>query len=227
MQSRLEVHCAAATLPGRYLPACLITQTGVLSVSSPRAARSRRSFLSGGNPGPSRSAILLSAEKMAAKSDSTSNYQTKAALVARPCEMESEVGKRRLLVLFGSQTGTAQDVAERIGREAWRRRFSVRVLAMDAYSLPGLVQEESVVFVAATTGQGDEPDNMKVSIGWRGEHARTCTCASTAMVFSYEVFVVCAVQRFWRFLLRVNLPPDSLCRMRCAVLGLGDSSYQK
>ena len=106
---------------------------------------------------------------MAAKSDSTSNYQTKAALVARPCEMESEVGKRRLLVLFGSQTGTAQDVAERIGREAWRRRFSVRVLAMDAYSLPGLVQEESVVFVAATTGQGDEPDNMKVSIGWRGE----------------------------------------------------------
>ena len=43
----------------------------------------------------------------------------------------------------------------------------------------------------------------------------------------YEVSVVCAVQRFWRFLLRVNLPSDSLCRMRCAVLGLGDSSYQK
>lgn len=102
----------------------------------------------------------------------------------RPCEMESEGEKRRLLVLFGSQTGTAQDVAERIGREAWRRRFSVRVLAMDAYSLPGLVQEESVVFVAATTGQGDEPDNMKVSIGWRGEHARTCTCASTAVVLA-------------------------------------------
>ena len=77
--------------------------------------------------------------------------------------MDCDGQERRLLVLFGSQTGTAQDVAERIGRDAWRRRFSVRVLAMDAYSLAGLIHEECVVFVAATTGQGDEPDNMKVS----------------------------------------------------------------
>lgn len=77
--------------------------------------------------------------------------------------MASNRSERRLLVLFGSQTGTAQDVAERIGRDAWRRRFSARVLAMDAYSLAGLIYEECVVFVAATTGQGDEPDNMKVS----------------------------------------------------------------
>ena len=28
------------------------------------------------------------------------------------------MGKRRILVLYGSQTGTAQAVAERIGREA-------------------------------------------------------------------------------------------------------------
>jgi len=42
--------------------------------------------------------------------------------------------ERRLLVLFGSQTGTAQDVAERIGRDAKRRRFAVRVFAMDAYN---------------------------------------------------------------------------------------------
>lgn len=79
--------------------------------------------------------------------------------------MDSEGGTRRLLVLYGSQTGTAQDVAERIGREAWRRRFSARVLAMDDYMLSGLIQEDSVVFVASTTGQGEEPDNMKVWVG--------------------------------------------------------------
>ena len=33
---------------GKYLPACLITQTGALSTSSPRAALSRRSFCRGG-----------------------------------------------------------------------------------------------------------------------------------------------------------------------------------
>ena len=41
--------------------------------------------------------------------------------------------ERRLLVLYASQTGTAQDVAERIGRDAKRRHFAVKVFAMDTY----------------------------------------------------------------------------------------------
>lgn len=41
--------------------------------------------------------------------------------------------ERRLLVLYASQTGTAQEVAERIGRDAKRRHFAVKVFAMDSY----------------------------------------------------------------------------------------------
>ena len=44
---------------------------------------------------------------------------------------------RRLLVLYGSQTGTAQDVAERVGREGKRRHFRMRVLPMDSYGKVG------------------------------------------------------------------------------------------
>lgn len=40
-----------------------------------------------------------------------------------------------LLVLYGSQTGTAQDTAERIGRQAQRRRMKVRVEALDTYNV--------------------------------------------------------------------------------------------
>lgn len=68
---------------------------------------------------------------------------------------------RRFVILFGSQTGTAQDVAERIGRKARRYRFRVTVLAMDDYPLAELIKEKLVLFVCATTGQGEEPDNMK------------------------------------------------------------------
>nr|XP_028572080.1 NADPH-dependent diflavin oxidoreductase 1 [Podarcis muralis] len=50
-------------------------------------------------------------------------------MAARP-EMEPP---RRLLLLFGSQSGTAEDLAQRIGRQAERRRFRVRVGALDAY----------------------------------------------------------------------------------------------
>ncbi|XP_047379875.1 NADPH-dependent diflavin oxidoreductase 1 isoform X4 [Sciurus carolinensis] len=69
----------------------------------------------------------------------------------------------RLLVLFGSQTGTAQDVAERLGREAQRRRLGCRVQALDSYAVANLIREPLVIFVCATTGQGDPPDNMKSS----------------------------------------------------------------
>ncbi len=44
---------------------------------------------------------------------------------------------RNLLILFGSQTGTAQDIAERIGRDAKRRLYRVRVCSMDAYDRVG------------------------------------------------------------------------------------------
>ena len=66
---------------------------------------------------------------------------------------------------------------------------------MDDYKPIGqLIREKLVVFVCSTTGQGDEPDNMKL---------------------------------FWKFLLRKNLPSDSLEQIKFGVLGLGDSSYQK
>ncbi|XP_071673411.1 NADPH-dependent diflavin oxidoreductase 1 isoform X5 [Patagioenas fasciata] len=73
--------------------------------------------------------------------------------------------ERKLLVLFGSQTGTAEDTAERIGREAKRRHFQCRVEALDGYEVANLINELLVVFVCATTGQGDPPDNMKMF--WR------------------------------------------------------------
>lgn len=42
---------------------------------------------------------------------------------------------RTLLVLYASQTGTACEVAERIGRDARRRYFSVKVMPMDDYDI--------------------------------------------------------------------------------------------
>lgn len=101
---------------------------------------------------------------------------------------------RKLTILYGSQTGTAQDLAEYIWRESKRYHYTGTVVSMDKYDITKLIEEQYVVFVCSTTGQGEQPDNMK---------------------------------RFWKFLLRKSLPPDSLNGMNCAVLGLGDSSYEK
>lgn len=121
-----------------------------------------------------------------------------------------------LLVLYGSQTGTAQvresgekeeqgkrgnafefdvgddsqEVAERVAREGRRRGFASRLSAMDDYPLADLPGEKRVVFVVATTGDGEAPDNMR---------------------------------RTWTFLLQRALPATALEGMEVAVLGLGDS----
>ena len=71
------------------------------------------------------------------------------------------MAERSLVVLYGSQTGTAEEVAERVGREGERLHFSTLVSSMDTFSLAHLPTSPLVVYIAATTGQGEEPDNMK------------------------------------------------------------------
>ncbi|GAB0087650.1 NADPH-dependent diflavin oxidoreductase 1 [Sergentomyia squamirostris] len=68
---------------------------------------------------------------------------------------------RKMLILYGSETGTAQDFAEQVWRDSKRFFFTGSVLPMDSYEVRNLIEEQLVVFVCSTTGQGDEPDNMR------------------------------------------------------------------
>uniref|UniRef100_A0AAG5CYL5 NADPH-dependent diflavin oxidoreductase 1 n=1 Tax=Anopheles atroparvus TaxID=41427 RepID=A0AAG5CYL5_ANOAO len=69
--------------------------------------------------------------------------------------------ERKLTILYGSQSGTAQDLAEQIWRESKMYYFRGNVLPMDEYDVSELISERFVVCVCSTYGQGEEPDNMK------------------------------------------------------------------
>ncbi|KAL2609095.1 hypothetical protein R1flu_027668 [Riccia fluitans] len=69
--------------------------------------------------------------------------------------------KRRLLVLYATDTGNAQDVAERIVREGERRHFATALHSTSSYEPNALPVEKNVIFVASTCGQGDPPPMMK------------------------------------------------------------------
>ncbi|KAK1729593.1 hypothetical protein CaCOL14_007749 [Colletotrichum acutatum] len=66
---------------------------------------------------------------------------------------------RSMLVLYGSETGNAQDIAEEIGRNAQRLHFKTKVDEMNGAQLSMLLQYSMVIFVISTTGQGDMPRN--------------------------------------------------------------------
>ena len=72
--------------------------------------------------------------------------------------------KRRLLVLYGSQTGYAFETAERIVREGRRHHMQVELCCMEDYPRHLLPTERLIAFVCSVTGQGDPPDNMKVNV---------------------------------------------------------------
>jgi len=78
----------------------------------------------------------------------------------------SDHRSQRLIVLYGSQTGTAQDLGEELARKGRRRGFSpVELQAWDDYDVTRLPEETLLLAVVSTTGDGEEPDNMRKS--WR------------------------------------------------------------
>jgi len=96
-------------------------------------------------------------------------------------------------VLYGTQTNNAKAVAEEIGREALRRSLSPQVMSLDEFQITSLPVTPIVVFVVATTGDGEPPQTMLNA---------------------------------WKFLLRKDLPANSLSKVKFTVFGLGDSSYE-
>ncbi|CAL1273527.1 unnamed protein product [Larinioides sclopetarius] len=104
------------------------------------------------------------------------------------------ISNEKVLIVFGTQTGNSEDVADRIGRYLTRMHIKAQVIDLNDYTVTNLVNESLVIFVCSTTGNGEFPDNMK---------------------------------SFWKFLLRKNLPSNSLSHLKFCVFGLGDSSYEK
>lgn len=63
-----------------------------------------------------------------------------------------------LIVLYGTQTNTAKNAAEEIGREAVKRKLKPSVMSMDEFPILKLpVTTSQFVFVIATTGDGEPP----------------------------------------------------------------------
>ncbi|KAI0655709.1 riboflavin synthase domain-like protein [Cubamyces menziesii] len=75
-------------------------------------------------------------------------------------EHNDEHDERTLTILYATETGTAQDVADRLARLCRGLCIRARVHSMDAYPPEELINEALVVFVVSTTGSGHEPRAM-------------------------------------------------------------------
>jgi sulfite reductase alpha subunit-like flavoprotein len=105
---------------------------------------------------------------------------------------------KSVLILYGSETGTGEDVAFKIfhilSSSSSTSVKTVRISSIDDYNIESLPNESFILFIISTTGDGEVPSSMKY---------------------------------FWKFLLQRSLPKNSLDNLAYGIFGLGDSGYDK
>lgn len=89
-----------------------------------------------------------------------------APSAATPRSAPQTPTKGSLLVLFGSQSGSAEGLAKRVVREADRRGLSARLFAWNDYAKADLAQQSLLLVITSTWGDGDPPDNAASGWGW-------------------------------------------------------------
>jgi sulfite reductase alpha subunit-like flavoprotein len=66
----------------------------------------------------------------------------------------------RILISFATETGTAEEYARRVAREARARGLNYAYADAAELTLPSLQQYDRVIFVISTTGEGEMPRSM-------------------------------------------------------------------
>jgi sulfite reductase (NADPH) flavoprotein alpha-component len=74
--------------------------------------------------------------------------------------------KEPLLVLYGSQTGTAEGLAKKTAKEAEKRGFAPKVVCMEKHDSVAWEKESNVLVITSTYGDGEPPDNAQAFWGW-------------------------------------------------------------
>ena len=71
-----------------------------------------------------------------------------------------------LLILFGSQTGTAEALARRFAAQARQRGFAPQVLTLNDFQQANLTAGGKALIMSSTWGDGDPPDNAANFWSW-------------------------------------------------------------
>ena len=106
---------------------------------------------------------LLLERRLSSSRKRSSSLATSAATHSTAAKKVDDFPNGPLVILWGSQTGTAEGFGETLAREARQRGFKARSIDLEDYEPDELAEEEApVVFLMAT--HGDRPRSTHSSI---------------------------------------------------------------
>lgn len=124
-----------------------------------------------------------------------------------------------ITVCYASETGTAEDVAFKVVARAELLKLDVEIVSIDEYNMEALPNEQMIVFVCSTTGDGEIPASMRTF--WK-------------FILRYDdawlnLYHGCTFTNFQKYIqtCRKSLPRNSLEDVNFCVFGMGDSGYDK
>ncbi len=79
--------------------------------------------------------------------------------LAPPSAAAPAPAKEPLLVMYGSQTGSAEGLAKKLAKAAAAQGFVSRLMELNDYAKVDLARESRLVVVTSTWGDGEPPDN--------------------------------------------------------------------
>jgi len=71
-----------------------------------------------------------------------------------------------LLILFGSQTGSAEGLAKKLAKESESRGFMPKLAPLNDFESAGLATANKAVIISSTWGDGEPPDNAVIFWNW-------------------------------------------------------------
>ena len=82
-------------------------------------------------------------------------------VVQLPAGSTGQTISKEVTVLYGSQTGNAQKLAEKAGKTLEERGFQVTISSMSDFKTNSLKKIQNLLIVVSTYGEGDAPDNAQ------------------------------------------------------------------
>lgn len=86
---------------------------------------------------------------------------SRTAVASAPNPVAPAKPLRPLSILFGSQTGTAETLANRAAKEAGKQGFATTIFDLARYPVENLKRVELILLITSTFGDGEPPDNAK------------------------------------------------------------------
>lgn len=86
-------------------------------------------------------------------------------------------------IFFGSQTGTAEEFAKTLAKDARSQGINATALDLERFDPANVTKDSFAVFLVATYGEGDPTDNAKGFHDWLGEAAADALAGCNYAVF--------------------------------------------